>query len=106
MEWKETFKEIPDFRREHVLKKHLLSDILLLSLCAVLCGADNDEEIETYSRQKEEFLRKFLELPNGIPSHDTITRVFRHLDKDKFSACLYNYSANLNTFISEQCADR
>ena len=107
MEWKETFKEIPDFRRDHVFKKHLLSDILLMSLCAVLCGAENDEEIETYGRQKEEFLRTFLELPNGIPSHDTITRVFRHLDKDKFSACLYKYSASLKTFLVEEhiCID-
>jgi predicted transposase YbfD/YdcC len=107
MKWKETFKEVPDFRREHVFKKHLLSDILLMSLCAVLCGAETDEEIETYGQEKEVFLRTILDLPNGIPSHDTITRVFRHLDKDKFSSCLYKYSESLKTFIAEQhiCID-
>ena len=101
MDWKESFANIPDFRREHVFKKHLLSDVLLLSLCAVLCGAETDEEIETYGREKEAFLRTFLDLPNGIPSHDTITRVFRFLDKDKFNSCLYKHSESLREFLAE-----
>ncbi len=101
MDWKKTFEELPDFRREHVFKKHLLSDILTLSLCATICGAENDEEIETYGKEKEDFLRTFLELPNGIPSHDTITRVFRHLDNEKFASCLYRYSDELKVFLEE-----
>lgn len=101
MDWKKIFAEIPDFRREHFFKKHQLGDILLLSLCAVLCGAETDEEIETYGREKEAFLGTFLDLPNGIPSHDTITRVFRFLDKDKFSGCLYQHSASLKMFLEE-----
>lgn len=102
MDWKKTFADIPDFRREHVFKKHLLSDVLMLSLCAVVCGAETDEEIETYGQEKESFLRAFLDLPNGIPSHDTITRVFRYLDKGKFSSCLCKYSESLREFLSEQ----
>jgi hypothetical protein len=102
MDWKKTFADIPDFRREHVFKKHLLSDVLMLSLCAVVCGAETDEEIETYGREKEAFLGAFLDLPNSIPSHDTITRVFRYLDKDKFSSCLCKHSESLREFLAEQ----
>ena len=101
MKWKEIFNEVPDFRADNFFKLHLLNDILMLSLCATLCGADSDEEIETYGKEKEIFLRNFLVLPNGIPSHDTITRVFRHLDKSKFAECLHKYSRELLDFFDE-----
>lgn len=102
MEWKKVFEDVADFRREHVFKKHLLSDILMLSLCATICGAENDEEIQTYGEEKYEFLSTFLDLPSGIPSHDTITRVFRYLDKDAFSGCLCKYSSELAEFFEEK----
>jgi len=102
MEWEKIFNEVPDYRKNHPFKKHLLSDILMLSLCASLSGAENDEEIETYGREKESFLKGFLLLPSGIPSHDTITRVFRYLDKAKFSNCLYRHTKELLEFIEEQ----
>ena len=91
MELTEIFEEVPDFR---VLgsTSHKLSEILIISLCAVLGGAKDGEEIAEYGRQKEEFLRTFLELEHGIPSHDTFIRVFRFLDKEAFSACLYRWS--------------
>jgi predicted transposase YbfD/YdcC len=98
MEWKKFFGEIEDFRLERK-KLHLLPDILMLSLCAVLSGADDFEDMENYGRQKEAFLRQFLVLPNGIPSHDTINRVFNRLDKEKFGACLYRWSAELLDFF-------
>ncbi len=96
------FAELPDFRREHIFKKHLLGDILVLSLCATLSGAETDEDIESYGEEKISFLKTFLDLPNGIPSHDTITRVFRYLDKDAFSNCLYKYSKDILEFLDEQ----
>lgn len=71
----------------------------MLSLCAVLSGAEDFEDIENYGRQKEDFLRQFLELPNGIPSHDTINRVFNRLDKDKFAESLYRWSREMLDFI-------
>lgn len=94
MEWEKYFSGVPDFRIERS-KLHKLSDILMLSLCAVLCGAEDFEDIANYGRQKEAFLRRFLALPNGIPSHDTINRIFNGLDKDKFSSSLYNWSKEL-----------
>ncbi len=98
---KELFRSVVDYRRDCALKLHLLEDILLLSLCAVVSGAENDEEIATYGEQKEVFLRTFLSLPHGIPSHDTITRVFRYLDKDQFAACLYRHSQQVLDFVQQ-----
>ena len=93
---------MPDFRREHIFKKYLLSDILALSLCAFLSGIETDEEIETYGKEKFSFLKTFLSLLNGIPSHDTITRVFRILDKNKFAECLHKYWAEIMDFLQER----
>ncbi len=72
----------------------------MLSLCAVLSGAEDFEDMENYGKQKEGFLRQFLALPNGIPSHDTINRVYNRLDKDKFAACLYRWSQELLDFLA------
>lgn len=94
MDWHSFFAEMPDFRVERG-KKHQLVDILVIALCALLGGADDFEEIEAYGRRKEAFLRPFLALPNGIPSHDTFTRVFRHLDTEAFGRCLYGWSAQV-----------
>lgn len=98
MEWEKYFAEVPDFRITRS-KLHRLSDILMLSLCAVLSGAQDFEEIAEYGRQKEGFLRGFLSLPNGIPSHDTINRVFNRLDKEKFADCLHTWSKELLSVV-------
>lgn len=63
---------------------HLLIDIIIIAICAVLCGAEGWEEIEEFGRSKEGWLRQFLELSNGIPSHDTFRRVFSLLDAVAF----------------------
>jgi predicted transposase YbfD/YdcC len=98
MEWDNFFGEVPDFRLER-RKLHSLSDILMLSLCAVLSGAEDFEDMENYGRQKESFLRQFLGLPNGIPSHDTINRVYNRLDKDSFAESLPRWSRELLDFL-------
>lgn len=98
MEWDKFFEEVPDFRLDR-RKLHKLSDILMLSHCAVLSGAEDFEDMENYGRQNESFLRQFLELPNGIPSHDTINRVFNRLDKDRFGQSLYRWSKELLDFM-------
>lgn len=98
MEWQNFFSEIPDFRIERG-KLHPLSDILMLSLCAVLSGAEDYEDIENYGLEKSEFLSTFLSLPNGIPSHDTINRVFRYMDTEKFSESLACWSREILDFM-------
>lgn len=77
------FDSIPDPRREH-LRVHPLSSVLLLSLTAVLCGADGFRSIELFGNEKRELLDPLCPFPAGIPSHDTIGRVFAALDKDAF----------------------
>jgi len=57
-------------------KRHKLIDIILLVICGVICGADSWVDIEMFGKAKKEWLKTFLELPNGIPSHDTFGRVF------------------------------
>ena len=94
MDWHNFFAEMPDFRVNR-RKKHHLVDILVIALCALISGADDFEEIAAYGRRKEAFLRTFLALANGIPSHDTFTRVFRHMDTDAFGRCLYAWSAQV-----------
>lgn len=94
MDWDHFFAGMPDFWLEWG-KKHQLVDILVIALCALLSGADDFEEIEAYGRQKEPFLRTFLALPKGIPSHDTFTRVFRHMDTEAFGRCLYGWPAQV-----------
>jgi predicted transposase YbfD/YdcC len=79
------FADLPDPRIETANKLHKLVDILVLATCAVLAGADTWEEIAEYGRTKERFSRRSLELPNGIPSHDTFERVFAKLDPDAFA---------------------
>ena len=65
-------------------KEHVLIDIIIIAICAVICGADDWVAIERFGRAKEGWLRTFLALPNGIPSHDTFGRVFSRLDPDQF----------------------
>ena len=73
------FGGIADPRIERT-KKHKLIDILFITMAAVICGCDEWEEIELYGQKKEPWLRKYLELPNGIPSHDTINRTISLLN--------------------------
>lgn len=72
-------------------KKHLLKDIIGLTICAVLSGCDDWEEIELYGRLKQEWLRSFLLLPNGIPSHDTINRLFACLNPEELRDCFIEW---------------
>lgn len=65
-------------------KEHKLIDIITITICAVICGADTWVDIADFGDAKKDWLKKFLELPNGIPSHDTFRRVFSILDPDEF----------------------
>lgn len=88
------FDEIEDPRMDRT-KLHLLSDMLVIALCGVICGAGNWVEIELFGNAKSEWLRSILSLPNGIPSHDTFGRVFSLLDPDQFERCFRRFTAGL-----------
>lgn len=72
-------------------KRHKLGDILVIAVCAVLCGAESFPAIEDFGRVRYAWLKQFLELPNGIPSHDTFNRVLRLLDPVQFQACFLSW---------------
>jgi hypothetical protein len=65
-------------------REHLLEEILLIAIAAVLSGAENWNDIADYGESKQVWLKTFLTLPSGIPSHDTFNRVFSALDPDEF----------------------
>ncbi len=68
-------------------KRHLLLEILMIALCAVVSGGESCADMALFGRAKRAFLERFLTLPHGIPSHDTFSRVFRLLDPEPFRAC-------------------
>ena len=88
------FKTIPDPRARNHNFKHNLSDILIISILATICGADGWVDIEDFALAKQDWLKTFLELPNGIPSHDTFGRVFSLLEPQVFECC---FMAWINT---------
>ena len=71
---------------------HLLIDVLAITVCAVLAHAETFEDIALYGKHKENWLRQFLELPNGIPSHDTFRRVFMLVEAERFEACFVTWT--------------
>jgi predicted transposase YbfD/YdcC len=90
------FSALPDPRVERT-KKHRLIDILFIAVCTIICGGEGFTDMQEFGEAKEPWLRKFLELPEGIPSHDTFGRVFSLLDPEAFVACFVSWTAALHT---------
>jgi len=89
------FSVLPDPRINRT-KKHLLVDILFIAVCTVICGGEGFTDMEIFGESKEDWLRKYLELPYGIPSHDTFRRVFSILDPLLFGECFTKWSQALH----------
>jgi predicted transposase YbfD/YdcC len=92
------FTELKDPRGPNA-KRHDLPEILMIALCAVLAGGQTAVDMAVFAEAKQEFLGSFLQLKNGVPSHDTFSRVFRQLDPDQFRACFQRFMAR----FSEAC---
>ncbi len=88
------FTEIKDPRVDRT-KKHLLKDILVISILAVIAGAEGWEDIENYGLSKQQWLSEFLELPHGIPSDDTFRRVFERINPEALCKCLTQWVQQL-----------
>ena len=84
------FQTLTDPRIERS-KEHLLIDIVAIAILAVISGADGWGAIELYGKAKYEWLKGFLELPNGIPSHDTFSRVFARIEPKQFQECFLSW---------------
>jgi predicted transposase YbfD/YdcC len=87
----EALAGVPDPRRQCQNLRHPLVDVLVIGFCGVLCGCEDFVEIETFGRNKEGFFRRFLELPEGIPSHDTFRRVFQAVCPEALQRCLLQW---------------
>lgn len=83
------FSVLEDPRRYN--RRHKLLDIVVIAICATICGAEGWEDVELFGEAKEEWLKGFLELPHGIPSDDTYRRVFAVLDAEQFQSCFMDW---------------
>lgn len=95
------FENLTDPRVERT-KRHLLIDMVTIGLCAAICGADSWVDVEKFGHAKRDWFARFLELPHGIPSHDTFGRVFARLDTAEFLLCLQNWLRSLHLSLKEQ----
>jgi predicted transposase YbfD/YdcC len=89
------FSILPDPRVDRT-KKHRLLEMLFIAVCTIICGGETFTDMESFGEAKEEWLRKFLELPHGIPSHDTFGRLFARLDPQAFGECFLRWSEALH----------
>ena len=97
----EHFSKVSDPRKDRT-KDHKLIDIIVIAICAVICGAEGWVDIENFGNSKLPWLKTFLELPNGIPSHDTFGRVFSIIDAQQFQVSFYEWVWAVNDIIQGQ----
>ena len=90
------FESLPD-PRDHRNRRHLLGDIMTIAVCGVIVGCDGPTAIAQWAKAKEDWLNRFLELPNGIPSRDCIRRVLSALKPEAFQECFQSWIASLVT---------
>jgi predicted transposase YbfD/YdcC len=95
------FSRVRDPRVERT-KEHKLIDMIAIAICAVICGAEGWVDIELFGKSKLSWLKTFLELPNGIPSHDTFGRVFSRIDAQEFQSAFYEWVWAVNDIVQGQ----
>ena len=95
------FAAITDPRDQSKIS-HLLTDIIGLSLIATIAGSEGYDDIEEFGIARESWLRKYLQLPNGIPSHDTIERVFEVINPKEFNTCFVLWVQECFSLSDEQ----
>lgn len=88
--------------RSHINRLHLLNDILLIGTVSVICGAETWKQMIQFAKSKESFFKKFLALPHGIPSEDTINRVFSSIDSLEFEQCFMEWITSISTLTTGQ----
>ena len=96
------FSDIKDPRRDNENRKHELMDILVITILATICGAEGWNEIADFGSCKADWLRTFLSLPNGIPSHDTFGRVFSLIDPKEFDKGFSSWIESLSIDINNE----
>jgi predicted transposase YbfD/YdcC len=97
----EEFKTIADPRMDRT-KDHDLVDILVIAVCGLLCAAESFNDMEDFGKAKQEWFKTFLNLRNGIPSHDTFNRVFAALDPKRFLECFLRWTQSLRQAVAQE----
>ena len=97
----EAFETLTEPRVERTRCHHLI-DIVVIAICGTICGCDSWEDLPRYGKAKLEWLRTFLQLPNGIPSADTFARVFQRLDPSEFMNCMSSWVDALRQRVGEE----
>src|SRR4030065_439403 len=95
------FSKVKDPRIDRS-KRHRLLDIIIIAICGVICGADSWVDIELFGKTKIDWLKTFLRLPNGIPSHDTFGRVFAALSPQEFESSFMEWVQAINQLTQGQ----
>jgi predicted transposase YbfD/YdcC len=96
----EHFSELEDPREDN--RRHLLVEIIVIAICAAICGADSWTDVELFGEAKYQWFKGFLRLPHGIPSHDTFGRVFSLLDAEQFQCCFRAWIAAVEEWTAGQ----
>lgn len=94
------FGSIKDPRDDNI--RHKLLDMVFIAVCAIICGADSWVEVEIFGQRKQEWLRQYLELPNGIPSHDTFGRLFARIDPEAFQQGFLSWTQTIQELTQGQ----
>ena len=97
----EHFSDLTDPRVERT-REHKLLDIVAITICAVICAADGWTDVEAFGHAKLDWLQRFLELPGGIPSHDTFGDVFARLNPDEFERCFLSWIQAVSVLLPGQ----
>jgi predicted transposase YbfD/YdcC len=92
------FRSLSDPRIQRTLL-HPLPELIVIAVCAVICGANDWVDVETFGNCKENWFRSLLKLPNGIPSHDTFGRVFARIDPCEFQQCFLNWMTSVQSRV-------
>ena len=95
------FSKLPD-SRSRKNQKHSFTDIIVLSIIAVICGAESWDDIEQFGNSKKDFLKNILWLPNGIPSHDTINRVISSIKGEYFEKIFAEWAQSIKEVLSKK----
>ena len=95
------FRDLPD-PRVNRRRRHELLDILTIGICCLLCGGESFNDMEEFGYAKDDWLRTFLKLPNGIPTHDTFNRVFSAINPRSFLDCFLRWTESLRQAVGEE----